>query len=30
MVKNRNIGIEAKPPKKECNDVKCPWHGSSL
>ena len=27
MVKHRNIGIEAKPPKKECNDIKCPWHG---
>jgi small subunit ribosomal protein S17 len=29
MVKQkvRNIGIEAKPPEKFCNDVKCPWHG---
>jgi small subunit ribosomal protein S17 len=29
MVKKkiRNIGIEAKPPKKECKDIKCPWHG---
>jgi len=24
----RNIGVEAKPPKKTCNDPKCPWHGS--
>lgn len=23
----RNIGIEAKPPERECNDLKCPWHG---
>jgi len=23
----RDIGIEAKPPKKECQDPKCPWHG---
>ncbi|MEM5872271.1 MAG: 30S ribosomal protein S17 [Candidatus Aenigmatarchaeota archaeon] len=23
----KNIGIEAKQPEKECNDVKCPWHG---
>ncbi len=23
----RNIGIEARPPEKECNDPKCPWHG---
>ena len=26
MVK-KNIGIEAKEPKKECKDPKCPWHG---
>ena len=26
--KSRNIGIEAKPPEKKCQDVKCPWHGS--
>ena len=25
--KVRNIGIEAKSPKKACKDVKCPWHG---
>ncbi|MEM5811948.1 MAG: 30S ribosomal protein S17 [Candidatus Aenigmatarchaeota archaeon] len=23
----RNIGLDAKPPEKECNDEKCPWHG---
>jgi small subunit ribosomal protein S17 len=23
----RNIGIQAKAPEKECNDIKCPWHG---
>ena len=30
MVKQkvRNIGIEANPPEKKCQDVKCPWHGS--
>jgi small subunit ribosomal protein S17 len=30
MVKQkiRNIGIEAKPPEKKCQDIKCPWHGS--
>ncbi len=29
MVKQkvRNIGLDAKPPEKVCNDVKCPWHG---
>ena len=26
--KIRNIGIEAKPPEKECSDKNCPWHGS--
>lgn len=26
--KHRNIGIPVKPPKKECDDKKCPWHGS--
>ncbi len=26
--KVRNIGIVAKPPKKVCQDVLCPWHGS--
>jgi len=29
MVKKvRNIGIEAKPPEKICDDPKCCWHGS--
>ncbi len=23
----RNIGIEAVPPKNECTDSKCAWHG---
>jgi small subunit ribosomal protein S17 len=23
----RNIGIDAKPPEKICNDKNCPWHG---
>jgi len=23
----KNIGINAKPPEKTCNDLKCPWHG---
>ncbi len=27
MKKARNIGIEVKPPKKECEDPKCPFHG---
>jgi small subunit ribosomal protein S17 len=29
MVKQkiRNIGIEVKPPEKNCNDIKCPFHG---
>lgn len=26
--KQRNIGIDAKPPEKSCEDIKCPWHGS--
>ena len=26
--KSRNIGIGAKPPKKTCEDPKCPWHGT--
>lgn len=26
--KTRGIGIEATSPKKECQDPKCPWHGS--
>lgn len=25
--KTRNIGVEVKPPKKECEDPKCPFHG---
>ncbi len=24
----RNIGIDVKPPEKECNDINCPFHGS--
>jgi len=24
----RDIGIDVKPPKKECEDPKCPYHGS--
>ena len=27
MKKINNIGIEAKAPKKSCNDERCPWHG---
>lgn len=26
-MKARNIGIDVKPPEKECDDGKCPWHG---
>ena len=26
--KVRDIGYDAKPPEKICNDPKCPWHGS--
>jgi small subunit ribosomal protein S17 len=26
--KARDIGIDAKPPEKTCEDEKCPWHGS--
>lgn len=26
--KVRNIGIDAKPPKKVCSDPKCCWHGN--
>ncbi len=26
--KVRDIGIEVKPPEKECNDPKCPFHGT--
>lgn len=25
---HRNIGIKAKPPRKKCNDPKCPWHSN--
>ena len=28
MVKAKNIGIDVKPPKEECSDKKCPFHGS--
>lgn len=28
MAKVRNIGIEAKPPSKKCEDKLCPWHGN--
>ena len=28
MKKPRNIGIDAKPPEKTCDDPKCCWHGS--
>lgn len=28
MEKLRNIGIEAKPPSKTCDDDLCPWHGT--
>ncbi len=24
----RNIGLEAKPPEKACQDEKCLWHGT--
>ena len=27
-MKSKNIGIEAKPPKKACEDKNCPFHGS--
>ena len=27
-MKARNIGIEVDPPKKECSDPKCCWHGT--
>lgn len=26
-MKARNIGIDAVPPKSECKDDKCAWHG---
>jgi len=25
--KARDIGIDAKPPERMCEDEKCPWHG---
>ena len=25
--KTRDIGYDVKPPEKECNDSKCPFHG---
>jgi small subunit ribosomal protein S17 len=30
MVKQkvRNIGIDAKPPERTCQDPRCPWHGT--
>lgn len=24
----KNIGVNVKPPEKECNDNKCPFHGN--
>ena len=24
----KNIGLDVSPPKKECGDEKCPWHGA--
>lgn len=24
----RNIGVAATPPSEECDDPKCPWHGT--
>lgn len=27
-MKNKNIGIDLKPPKKTCNDINCPFHGN--
>ena len=27
-MKARNIGIDAVPPKNECSDDKCAWHGT--
>ena len=28
MVKARDIGIDVKPPERECNDKNCPFHGT--
>ncbi len=27
-MKARNIGIDVKPPEKECDDQNCCWHGT--
>ncbi len=27
-LRSRDIGIEATPPERECNDKNCPWHGT--
>lgn len=27
MVRMKDVGIDVKPPEKECNDEKCPFHG---
>lgn len=27
-MKRESIGIPVKPPETECQDAKCPWHGS--
>lgn len=27
-MKARDIGLDVKPPAKECSDVKCPFHGT--
>ncbi len=24
----RDIGVDAKPPERECDDRNCPWHGN--
>ncbi len=24
---HRDIGVDARPPEKECDDPNCPWHG---
>lgn len=28
-MKAKNIGLETKPPKKECSDRHCPYHGKA-
>jgi len=30
MVKAKNIGLEVVPPKQECEDVHCPFHGTNV